>query len=92
MKDEGKTKEQLIEELAGMRQRLVDLEASEAQRERAEWALGERVKELTCLYMVSHDMQKDLSTDELCRRVVKYLVPAMQFPEITVPVIELDGR
>jgi PAS domain S-box-containing protein len=92
MKDEEKTKEQLIEKLAELRQRLVDLEASEAQRKRAEWALGERVKELTCLYMVSHDMQEDLSTDELCRRVVEYLVPAMQLPEITVPVIELDGR
>jgi two-component system cell cycle sensor histidine kinase/response regulator CckA len=41
LKDEDKTKEQLIEELAEMRQRLVDLEASEAQRKRAEEALRE---------------------------------------------------
>jgi len=92
MKDKEKIKGQLIEELAEMRQRLVDLEASEAQRQRAEEALRERLKELTCLYQVSRDMQGDLSIDELCRRVVEHLVPAMQFPEITVPVIELDGR
>jgi PAS domain S-box-containing protein len=92
MKDEEKTKEQFIEELAELRQRIAELEVSEAQCERAEWVLGERMKELTCLYTVSHDMQEDLSTDELCRRVVEYLVPAMQFPEIVVPVIELNGR
>jgi signal transduction histidine kinase/FixJ family two-component response regulator len=62
------------------------------ERRRAEWALGERVKELTCLYAVSHNMQKDLSVDELCRRAVEHLGPAMQFPEITVAVIELDGK
>ncbi len=62
------------------------------ERRQAEWALVERMKELTCLYAVHRDMQEDLSVDELGRRVVEHLVPAMQFPEITVPVIELDDR
>lgn len=57
-----------------------------------EEALRERVKELACLYAVSRDMQEDLSVDELCGRTIEHLVPAMQFPEITVPVIELDDR
>jgi len=57
-----------------------------------EEALRERVKELTCLYAVNRDMQEDLSIDELCARTVGHLVPAMQFPEITVPVIELNDR
>lgn len=55
-------------------------------------ALRERVKELTCLYAVSRDMQEDLSVDEICRRAVEHLVLAMQFSEITVPVIELNGK
>ncbi len=68
----------------------------EAQREIAERkdvgdALRERVKELTCLYAVGRDIQEDLSVDELCQRVVGHLVPAMQFPAITVPVIELNS-
>jgi PAS domain S-box-containing protein len=58
----------------------------------AEEALRERLKELTCLYSVHRDMQEDLPTDGLCRRVVEHLVSAMEFPGITVPVIELDGR
>jgi signal transduction histidine kinase len=41
---------------------------------------------------VSRDIQQGLSVDELCRRAVEHLVHAMQFPEITVPVIELNGR
>ena len=64
----------------------------EEERVRAEEALQERVKELTCLYAVSRDMQGDLSLDELCRQVIEHLIPAMQFSEITAPVIELDDR
>ena len=62
------------------------------ERKRGELALRERMKELTCLYAVSRDLQEGLPIDELCRRYVKYLVPAMQFPEITVPVIEVNGE
>jgi PAS domain S-box-containing protein len=61
-------------------------------RKQAEQALRERMKELACLYAVSRDMQEDLSIDELCRRAVEHLVSAMQFPEITVAVIELNGK
>jgi PAS domain S-box-containing protein len=41
MKDEDKTKEQLVSELKGMRQRIAQLEASESERRRAEEALEE---------------------------------------------------
>ncbi len=63
-----------------------------SMRKRMEEELRERVKQLTCLYAVKRDIQKDLSVDELCGRVVDQLVSATQFPEITVPVIELDDR
>jgi nitrate/nitrite-specific signal transduction histidine kinase len=131
MKDQSRTREQLVDELAKLRQLLADPEAAEAKhrqaeealqkahdklqrrleertaelarvndtlrddisrRERAEDPLRETMKELTCLYAVSRDMQEDLSIDELCRHVVEHLVPAMQFPEITVPLIELNGK
>lgn len=57
-----------------------------------EEALRQRVKELTCLYAVNRDMHEDLSIDELCRRTIEHVAVAMQCPEITVPVIELDDR
>jgi len=41
MKDEDKTKEQLIKDLLQLRQRIGELEASEVERARAEEALCE---------------------------------------------------
>ncbi|MDM8548832.1 transporter substrate-binding domain-containing protein [Desulfobacterales bacterium HSG2] len=62
------------------------------ERKRAEEAFRERVKELTCLYAVSHDIQEDWPVDELCRRAVGHLISGMQFPEITMSLIELNGK
>ncbi len=87
---------QLLESIAGYIAPVLNArlqrDRAEIERKRAEWVLGERVKELTCLYEVNRDMQEELPIDELCRRVIEHLVPAMQFPEITVPVIELEDR
>lgn len=55
MKTEDKTREQLLDELAALRQRVAELEISEAERKRLEHALGKRVKELKCLYWRSSD-------------------------------------
>ena len=80
-------------ELAKHREHLEELvQERTRQLEAANEALGERMKELACLYAVSRDMQEELSLDELCRRAVEHLVPAMQFPELTVAVMELNGK
>lgn len=91
MSDRDKPKDLLIEELADCRSRLRGLEVARRERQRAERALQERVKELTCLYAVQRDSQRAASTGELCQRIVEHLIPAMQFPDVAVPVIELDG-
>lgn len=62
------------------------------ERRRAEMALEKRMKELTCLYAISHDMHDVLSVDEICRRAIEHLTSAMQFPEITVPVLDIKGK
>jgi PAS domain S-box-containing protein len=49
MSDKEKTKEQLIEELQRLRQRVVELEASEAERKRTEEALQESEKNFRAL-------------------------------------------
>jgi len=60
---------------------------------RAQWALRERVKELTCLYGIGRIAQvSDLSLDEALQRIVELLPPAWQFPEIACARIMLDGR
>jgi putative nucleotidyltransferase with HDIG domain len=60
--------------------------------QRQQETLRKRVKELTCLHKVNRSMQEPLCLEDLCRRIIQFLVSAMQFPEITAVVIELDGR
>jgi len=60
---------------------------------RAEAALRERVKELTCLYGIAQIVEgADLSLEETLGRIVKLLPPAWQYPEIAAARIILDGR
>ncbi len=61
------------------------------ERKRTQSTLNERVKELTCLYAIHRNMQEQLSINQLCHRVIKHVRAAMQFPDITMPVIELYG-
>ncbi len=58
----------------------------------AQWALRERVKELTCLYELGRIAQlRGIPLDEILRRTVELLPPAWQFPEIACARIVLDG-
>src|SRR5579859_2263199 len=82
---------QLLEELAGDISYTLELMQKERQRQEAEFNLGERLKEMTCLAAVRRDVGRRLPVDELCQRIVQALIPAMQFPELAVPVVELDG-
>lgn len=61
-------------------------------RKQAENDRNERLKEMTCLYDVRSEMGHDLSSEELCDRIIQHLTIAMKFPEIAAPVIEFEGR
>jgi len=64
----------------------------ERERNRTQWALRERVKELTCLYGIAQVSDKtDLSMEGAAQRVVDLLPPAWQYPEATAGRITLDG-
>ena len=54
--------------------------------------LRERLKEITCLYSIRHDMGLELPLAETCQRISQRLIMAMQFPETTAVVIEFDGK
>ncbi|MCP4575527.1 MAG: PAS domain S-box protein, partial [Deltaproteobacteria bacterium] len=63
----------------------------EALRE-AMHALGERVKELNCLYAFSNLVDKPgISLDEIFQGVLDLIPAAMQYPEITCARITLEG-
>ncbi len=56
-------------------------------------ALGERVKELTCLYAISQLAERrDISLEETLKHIVDFIPPAWQYPEITVARIVFDEQ
>ena len=56
-------------------------------------ALGERVKELNCLYSISNLMvEPSISIDEVLQRTVDLIPPSWQYPEITCARILLEGQ
>lgn len=61
--------------------------------QRAQAALTERVKELTCLYGIARVAEKPQKTvPEILEEIVRLLPPAWQYPEIAAARITLDGK
>ncbi len=61
--------------------------------QKAQWALRERVKELTCLYGIANVASRPgILLEDFLREIVVLLPPAWQYPEITQARISLDGR
>jgi two-component system, NtrC family, sensor kinase len=59
----------------------------------AQWALRERIKELTCLYGISRLLQHPgLALDEVLRRTVEIIPQGWQYPEVACARILVDGR
>jgi len=60
---------------------------------RAQAALSERVKELSCLYRIAQIAAEPKYTlDQVIQNTLGILAPAWQYPEITVARIVLDGK
>jgi signal transduction histidine kinase len=60
---------------------------------RAERALRERVKELTCLYGIAHIAEElDAPLEEMLQRIVRILPHAWQYPEMAAAAVTLDER
>lgn len=60
---------------------------------RAQAALRERIKELTCLYSIAQVVQRpNISQEEILNYVVKLLPPAFQYPDIAQARLILDGQ
>ena len=118
MKDEKRTKQELINEIAWMRKqhheymkaeneqkkRIKQLKAyedylsalienKEEEVEHRTWELGERVKELNCLFSISNLTEKiELKLDEIIQGTVELIPPGWQYPEITYAKITLGNK
>lgn len=83
-----------------LEQRVKGLEKEAAKHKKMEevmqdqtYVLGERIKELNCLYAISRLMEKPgISFDEILRGVINLIPPAWQYPEFTCTRIILEGK
>jgi GAF domain-containing protein len=70
MRDEHRTKRQLIEELVELRQRIAELEAAEAEHKWGEEEIRQRTAQLEALRQVSLGLTAQLELDTLLRSIV----------------------
>lgn len=57
------------------------------------WALGERMKELRCLYGINEiTEQPDVTIEQIMERVLTLIPPAWQHTEVTCARITIDGK
>lgn len=95
-----KTVEQLEKELDGAQQKIQSLQHEAEKREIAEeklreysHELGERIKELNCLYAISKLVdRKNISLENIFRGTVNLISSAWQYPEIAVARIVFEGE
>jgi two-component system, cell cycle sensor histidine kinase and response regulator CckA len=75
-----------------IRQVVVRKRAEKALRQKT-YELGERIKELNCLYSISNLVEKpDISLDEIIQGTVELIPPSWQYPEITCSRILLENK
>jgi PAS domain S-box-containing protein len=82
----------------GLEKRVLELEKAALEREGVEETLrkvthdlGERVKELNCLYAISELLEKPgITLEEILQGTVNIIPPAWQYPEITCARVRLD--
>ena len=101
MKDtQHQSEEKLREELAELRSEVKRLRASEKKlkdmkeaMQKKTHALGERVKELRCLYAMSSLVEKHGSSlEKILSGIVEVIPPAWQYPEITCARIRVSDQ
>jgi signal transduction histidine kinase len=77
-------------------QRLMDALVTELEKwleaKKINETLSRRLEEITCLYEIRRSLALEISLENVCQHIFTHLVPAMQFPEATTAMIELEGR
>jgi len=62
------------------------------ERKQVDELLHARLKEITCLYEIRRSIGMELSLEDVCFSIFKYLIPALQYPEIATAVIDINGK
>lgn len=93
IEDKDKTREQLINELATLRNRITALEVVEIAYFQLVGHLSERTKELTCIYSVAQIVDHPGSTlSKIYQQIVEVLPAGFKYPAVARARIEIDGK
>lgn len=66
---------------------------AEAALKKLSHDLGERIKELSCLYNISNILNDTtLMTEDAFRKILEVIIPSYQYPEITSARLTLSGK
>ena len=90
MKDQEKTKEQLVSELEKLRQRITELEMSETDRKRTDDAFREPERELSIRNRIA-EVFLSVPDDEMYGEVLEVVLDAMESKYGVFGYIEEDG-
>ena len=72
---------------------ITDIKQAEESLRKKSHDLGERVKELNCLYEISNLIEKsDISLEKIFEGIVHLIPPAWQYPEIACVRLVLDNK
>ena len=90
MSKENKMQEQLIHELAELRQQVDELKKAEAERKRAEEALRESKRKIESLHGIACQADACETEDEIYRLTVKAAERILDFSMCTLDIVEDD--
>ena len=71
---------------------ITDKKKAEEERERLLHEMGERIKELSCIYGVAESIRKRGTLEEIFMDVVALIPPGWHYPEITRAKVQFEGR
>ena len=78
MENPNKTKEQFIDEWVELRQRIVELEAADTERKRAEEEISQRNHELAALNAIATVMSQSLNLNEILNAALDNVLKLMR--------------
>ncbi|MEE8471505.1 MAG: ATP-binding protein, partial [Dehalococcoidia bacterium] len=88
----GRDENGRVTKLYGTVQDITERRQAEEALQKQKYDLGERVKELTCLYGISNIAAKrDIPLEVIFQEAVELIPPGWQYPEITCARITFDG-
>ena len=90
VKDKDKTKEQLIDELVKLRQRITESEALEAERKQMESSLQQYAERQRALYELERAITASLRLTDIYHAFASHAVRLLPYDRISVALLEGD--